>query len=151
MLNRKKMNIRIFRMEKNIRILNVHDIERIRGFLSLATMGGKEKFATLLKLKEDLDTATFCEPESIPNNVVTINSEIRIENMLTHEFSVVKIVFPQDSSGKDGNISLLTPLGAAILGHEVGKVISYNAPGGEIQVKIISMVYQPESQGDYVS
>ena len=133
------------------RILNSHDIDRISGFLKLATMGGKEKFRSLCELKKDLDTAAILEPEDMPPNVVTMNSEVRIEGVTSDGSTVVKLVFPQEVSSKEGNISLLAPLGAALLGRQRGDLISYSAPGGEIKVKIDAIIFQPESNGDFIS
>lgn len=136
-------------MDTARRILNRHDIERIRGFLSLATEGGAEKFRTLLQLKKDLATATVFDPEDMPPNVVTMNSEIRIAGSEPGGSSVVKVVFPQDAGYGHGNVSILAPLGAALLGREHGETVVYSAPGGEIEVTILEIVYQPESAGDY--
>ncbi|MFA7566932.1 MAG: GreA/GreB family elongation factor [Alkalispirochaeta sp.] len=138
-------------MDTGVRILNQHDLDRIRGFLSLATEGGTSKFRTLLSLKKDLVTATKLEPHEIPPDVVTMNSEVRLGGGSIAGSTVVKVVFPQDAGMGEGNVSLLAPLGAALLGHKNGDTVTYSAPGGEIEVKILEIVYQPESSGDYTS
>ncbi len=133
------------------RILNRHDIDRIRGFLSLATERGSEKFRTLLQLKKDLTTATIFDPEEMPADVVTMNSEVRIGGSGMDGSTVVKLVFPQEAGMAQGSVSLLAPLGAALLGRRAGDRVSYVAPGGEVEIEILSIIFQPESAGDYQS
>ena len=129
------------------RVLNQHDIDRIRGFLFLATEGRAKKFHTLLQLKKDLATATVLVPEEMPPNVVTMNSEVRV--IEANGSTVVKVVFPQEAEHGQGNVSILAPLGAALLGRKNGETVVYSAPGGEIEVTILEIVYQPEAAGDY--
>jgi len=80
-----------------------------------------------------------------------MNSEVRLGGGSIAGSTVVKVVFPQDAGMGEGNVSLLAPLGAALLGHKNGDTVTYSAPGGEIEVKILEIVYQPESSGDYTS
>lgn len=138
-------------MKTTNRILNSHDIDRIKGFLSLATMDGKEKFRNLIQLKEDLSSALILTPEGIPSNIVTMNSEIRLRGISEEGTTVVKLVFPQEEGIAQGNVSLLAPLGAALLGRKVGDSILYNAPGGVIEKEIVGLIFQPESAGDFDS
>jgi regulator of nucleoside diphosphate kinase len=133
------------------RILNRFDVDRIRGFLILATEGRSRKFDTLLQLKRDLATATVLEPRAIPPEVVTINSEVRISAVAVGGSTVVKIGFPHEAGMAQGHVSLLAPLGAALLGRAQGDRVTYTAPGGEIEVRILEIVYQPEAAGDFAS
>ncbi len=138
-------------MTTSERILNRHDIDRIRGFLLLATETGAQKFRTLLQLKKDLATATMVDPEEIPADVVTMNSEVRIGGPSLDGSTVVKLVFPQEAGLAQGSVSLLAPLGAALLGRRTGDKVSYVAPGGEVAIEILGIIFQPESAGDYRS
>lgn len=138
-------------MSTSERILNRHDIDRIRGFLSLATETGAQKFRSLLKLKKDLATATVFDPEEIPPDVVTMNSEMRIAGPSLDGSTVVKLVFPQEAGLAQGSVSLLAPLGAALLGRRAGDSVSYVAPAGEFEIEIIAIIFQPESAGDFRS
>lgn len=138
-------------MTTSERILNRHDIDRIRGFLLLATETGAQKFRTLLQLKKDLATATMVDPEEISADVVTINSEVRISGPSLDGSTVVKLVFPQEAGMAQGSVSLLAPLGAALLGRRTGDKVDYVAPGGEVEVEILGIIFQPESAGDFQS
>lgn len=134
-----------------MRTFNSHDIARIRGFLELATEGGSSRYRSLLDLKRGLAEAETVLPQEMPPDVVTMNSEVRIESFSPESTSVVKLVFPQEADYTQGKISLLAPLGAAMLGHRKGDTVRYTAPGGEVQVRINDIVYQPERAGDFES
>lgn len=132
----------------NPRIFNAHDIERIRGFLSLATESEASRYHTLMELKKELEYAQVVPPQEVPADVVTMNSEVRIEGESTEGSGVVKLVFPQDADYTRGRISLLAPLGAALLGRRKGETVRYPAPGGQVEVTVHDIVYQPEAAGD---
>jgi regulator of nucleoside diphosphate kinase len=139
-------------MEYNLRTFNAHDIERIRGFLDLATDSKKgERYKSLIRLKNDLAYADVVDPEEMPGDVVTMNSLIRIDNASSSGTEEITLVFPQEADYKLGKVSLLAPLGAALLGCRQGETVTYIAPGGEVKVKILEILYQPEANGDFVS
>jgi regulator of nucleoside diphosphate kinase len=62
---------------------------------------------------------------------------------------VVTLVFPREADMGQRRISLFSPLGAALLGRRRGETVRYAAPGGEIEVRILDIVYQPEAAGRY--
>lgn len=80
-----------------------------------------------------------------------MNTEIRFNAPSPTGSSIMKVVFPQDANFGEGTVSILAPLGAALLGRRRGETVSYSAPGGEIQIEIVEIIYQPESSGDFVS
>jgi regulator of nucleoside diphosphate kinase len=98
-------------------------------------------------LKYELERATVVDPEKISNNVVTMNSRVRIHDLDRNAESVVTIVFPSESNAEQHRISVLAPLGTALLGSRVGRSVRFNAPGGPRRVKIIGIEYQPEAAG----
>ncbi len=84
-------------------------------------------------LMAELERAEIVEPEGIPPTVVTMNSTVR--------FSI-------DGSG--GRISVLAPVGSAVLGLSVGDAIDWPRPdGGWNRVRIEEVLYQPEREGEY--
>lgn len=138
-------------MERNNRTFNSHDIERIRGFLELATAKKGEKFRSLVQLKNDLAYSDVVAPTEMPHDVVTMNTEIRIEFTASGETKEVILVFPEEADFSKSKISLLAPLGAALLGCKRGETAVYTAPGGNVEVKIQEILYQPEANGDFES
>ncbi len=101
------------------------------------------------ELRAELDRADIVKPEEMPPNVVTMNSTVtfRLESS-GKEFSLT-LVCPSDIDGNTGKISILAPVGSALLGLREGDDISWPGPGGGLlQVRVLKVVYQPERSGD---
>ena len=128
---------------------NAYDIDRIRGFLELATVGGAERYRSLVGLKQKLASSAILAPEEMPPDVVTMNSRIRVNDITNGSTVLVTLVFPQDADYKQQKVSLLAPLGAALLGRYAGEELSYDAPGGSTKIVIEEIVYQPEAAKEY--
>jgi len=104
-----------------------------------------------LELEEEIARANVVEPAQVPPTVVTMNSSVRfkVESSDT-EFSLT-LVYPRDADGSNDKISILAPVGSALLGLAEGDEITWPAPGGGMMVvKIIEVTYQPERSGDVV-
>lgn len=101
------------------------------------------------ELEKELNRATVVSPKEIPPNVVTMNSEIVFKFLDSNEEMTVRLVFPEDADIDKKRISVLAPIGTALLGYKVGDVIEWEVPSGKTQVKIIKIVYQPEAAGHY--
>jgi regulator of nucleoside diphosphate kinase len=136
-------------MAMQIRCFNAHDLDRIRGFLELATEGGSERYRYLVGLKQELESSMILPPEAMPPNVVTMNSQVRIHDPGTRNTVVVTLVFPQEANYEQKKVSLLTPLGAALLGRHAGEKVSYDAPGGRTAILIEEILFQPEAAKQY--
>ena len=128
---------------------NVYDINRIRGFLELATERGLERYRYLVGLKQEIGSSVILPPEEIPPVVVTMNSRVRIRDADTGKTVVITLVFPQEADYEQMKVSLLAPLGAALLGHHSGEQVSYDAPGGRTRILIEELLFQPEAAGEY--
>lgn len=100
------------------------------------------------ELLAELDRANIVEPESMPSNVVTMNSTVRFQvDGSDQEFSLT-LVYPRDQA--EGTISVLAPVGSALLGMHEGDRIAWPKPGGgALSVQIIEVTYQPERAGEY--
>ncbi len=136
-------------MVAETRYFNAYDIDRIRGFLDLATVGGSERYRSLIGLKQKIETAVILASEEMPPDVVTMNSQVRINDITNDGIMVVSLVFPQDADYEQKKVSLLAPLGAALLGRRVSEKFSYDAPGGSTDIVIEEIVYQPEAAKEY--
>ena len=128
---------------------NAYDIDRIRGFLELATVGGAERYRCLVGLKRKIESSVILSPEEIPPNVVTMNSRICVKDITNGSTMLVTLVFPQDADYEQQKVSLLAPLGAALLGRYAGEELSYDAPGGSTKIVVEEIVYQPEAAKEY--
>lgn len=127
-------------------VLTSRDFERLEKLLSsLPTSGFPGKSA----LESELERAEVVEPEQIPPNVVTMNSTVHFALTDTGEEFRLSLVYPKDSLGEPDRISVLAPVGSALLGLAVGDEIQWPNPGGGVStVRVIAVVYQPERAGE---
>ncbi len=101
-------------------------------------------------LQSELDRANVVEPEEIPPDVVTMNSTVtfKVESS-GKEFSLT-LVYPHDAGDNANKISILAPVGSALLGLREGDEISWPKPsGGLLVVHILKVTYQPERAGEF--
>ena len=136
-------------MVRKTRYFNAYDLDRMRGFLKLATEGGSERYLYLVGLKQELETSVILPPEAMPPEVVTMNSQVRIHDIGAGNTVVVTLAFPQEADYDQKKISLLTPLGTALLGRHTGEKVSYDAPGGTTTILIEEILFQPEAAKEY--
>ncbi len=124
--------------------LDVVRIERM-----LATLGNNQ-FANKDDILAELDRANIVEPQEIPPDVVTMNSTVtfRVESS-DKEFSLT-LVYPNEADDSTTKISILAPVGSALLGLREGDEISWPKPGGGLLlVRLLKVTYQPERSGDF--
>lgn len=100
-------------------------------------------------LREELLRANVVEPADIPANVVTMNSRVRFAVRPGGREYEMTLVYPRDADGSEDRVSVMAPVGAAMLGLAVGDRMAWPAPsGGEVDVEIVAVVYQPERAGE---
>ncbi len=99
----------------------------------------------LQQLDDELDRARVVPASEIPANVVTMNSELALRDLDTGEEMVFRVVFPSEANADQHRISVLAPLGTAVLGYRAGDAIEWVVPGRTRRVRIDSVLYQPEA------
>lgn len=100
-------------------------------------------------LQAELDRAEVCVPQQIPANVVTMNSTVLFEIEESGERFERTLCYPRDAA-KDGAVSILAPLGCALLGLSVDQSIEFPLPTGKMRsVRVIDIAYQPERAGNF--
>ena len=122
------------------------DCERLRRLIAGRRGANSLDHEYLDMLEQELDRAEVVEPEAIPRDVVTMNSEVRLRDMDSGETRVYRLVFPTQSR-TENSISVLAPIGTAILGYRVGDVIEWRVPKGMRRLKVLEIIYQPEAAG----
>ncbi|MEH2920747.1 nucleoside diphosphate kinase regulator [Samsonia erythrinae] len=101
-------------------------------------------------LNEELDRAEILPPESIPSDVVTMNSRVRFRDLNTNEEHIRTLVYPSAVKDSQAPLSVMAPLGAALLGMHVGNAIAWQLPNGEeTRIEVLELLYQPEAAGEY--
>lgn len=134
-------------MQKPTLILSEQDLNRLETMLEHQT----QLTATARQLEEELARAEVVKPDQVPNNVVTMNAQvlIRLENEIQPK--TITLVYPHDFKGENGQVNVLAPIGAAILGLAEGQEIQWPQPDGHfIKVRIEKVLYQPEREGNFL-
>ncbi|HXS31421.1 MAG TPA: GreA/GreB family elongation factor, partial [Steroidobacteraceae bacterium] len=85
----------------------------------------------------------------IPATVVTMNSEVEIVDLVTQQRRFITVVFPSMAAAEDGRISVLAPLGTALLGNREGASVAWDTPRGPRQLQVERVVFQPEAAGRF--
>lgn len=101
------------------------------------------------QLEVVLEQAEPVEAHAAPDNLVTMNSTVRLADLLTKERRTVTLVYPDDVDLASDGVSILEPLGTALLGCEVGDVIQCPAEKCQRRFRIAEVVYQPEHAGAF--
>ena len=126
------------------------DRQRLEKLIELAGgQGGAENHEYLRKLEHELDLAETVSPEEVPGDVITMRSKVRLKDLTTGEEMVYTLVFPSEANFDEGKISVLAPVGTAMLGYRVGSRIEWQVPSGLRRLKVEEILYQPEASGDY--
>lgn len=125
------------------------DAGRLREWLHLSGPRHDKDRANLDVLRRELERARLVEPDAVPPDVVTMHSRVRLADPRTNQKMCCTLVFPEDAVATAERISVLAPLGAAILGCRSGDVIRFEAPGGRRTVRIVDILYQPEAAGHF--
>jgi regulator of nucleoside diphosphate kinase len=100
-------------------------------------------------LEEELQRAAIVRQADVPADVVTMNSDVVYEDGVTGARRTVRVVYPKDADSKRGWISVLAPIGSALLGLRVGQEIEWPVPHGSKRVRVVELRYQPEASGDF--
>jgi regulator of nucleoside diphosphate kinase len=101
-------------------------------------------------LEAELLRARLVEPEDVPADVVTMNSRVRFRVLNSDEVFTLTLVYPKDMDDSGAKISILAPIGTALLGLSQGDEIDWPKPGGgQVRVRIEQVAYQPERTGAY--
>ncbi|HWB96369.1 MAG TPA: nucleoside diphosphate kinase regulator [Bryobacteraceae bacterium] len=122
------------------------DCEKLRQLIEGRRIASPLDFPCLERLEEELDRAEIVPPEAVPRDVVTMNSEVRLKDLDSGTIMTYKLVFPSQFRW-DNCISILAPIGTAMLGYRVGDVIEWRVPKGVRRLKVLEVLYQPEAAG----
>lgn len=123
-------------------IITHSDFEKISALLHYADS------VTAELLQEELDRATIVQAEDLPVDVVAVNSIVKFQDLDSGKISTRTLVMPNDANVEEKKISILAPMGAALIGLRVGQTISWPVPrGGEKRVHVLSVLKPAEAAG----
>ncbi len=121
------------------------DLERLEALLPASS-----KSEYVRNLEAELANAIVVTAEEIPPDVVTMNTCVRFEDLATGNMETVTLVYPSQANAVSKRISVLAPVGAALLGLAVGQTIEWPMPNDRRRrLRIVEVLYQPEASGDF--
>ncbi len=129
--------------------ITAFDLERLQKLILDAQSTEYRKSEYLENLRTELNRAIIVKPQEIPPTVVTMNSTIELVDMDTSEEEVYTLVFPENADISKGKISILAPIGTAMLGYEIGDVFEWDVPAGKRRLRVGRIIYQPEASGNF--
>lgn len=103
-----------------------------------------------IRLKEELKRAKRVPAELIPPDVVTLNSRVRVLEKKSGSVMDIEIVFPNKADFNAGKISVLSPIGTALLGSREGEEVVWSVPYCKFTYQIQEVLYQPEAAASLV-
>jgi regulator of nucleoside diphosphate kinase len=125
------------------------DRRRLGTMLELAQSLGIERREYLHALEADLERARGADPTEVPPDLVTMNSTVELRDLETGETETYTIVYPERADVALERVSVLAPIGRAVLGSRVGDVVEVKVPSGWRRIRVEGIRYQPENAGDY--
>lgn len=121
------------------------DMKRLRPLIE----GVKNSRDDLRGLQAELEHARVVTPAEVPADVITMNSKARLRDLDTSEEMIFTLAFPGNASIEHDRISVLAPIGTAMLGHRVGDEFQWEVPAGAVRLRVEEVLYQPEAAGDF--
>ncbi len=129
-------------MKRNRKIyVTREDVQRLESVLAQHRAG-----QTSPTLEDEIARAEVVAAEEIPPSVVTMNSQVKYRDKDTGAVHEVALVYPHEADIARKKVSILAPVGIALLGLSVGQAISYRVPDGrEKTIEVLAVTFQPES------
>lgn len=125
------------------------DMDRLNKLIDGLRLSPKANQANLDLLEKELYRGVLVDPQDIPRDVITMNSKVSITDTDSGEKMTYTLVFPSAANIAENKLSVLAPLGMALLGYRKGDVIKWPVPSGVRKLKVDEIIYQPEAAGDY--
>ena len=132
--------------ERNIYVTS-DDRKRLQALLSRPTEAMDRDDVS--GLVGELQRAVVVPASEIPPDVITMNTRARLLDLDQRTTLDYTVVYPEDADFAAGRISVVAPIGAAMLGYRVGDEIEWVVPSGPRRLRVEAILYQPEAAGDY--
>jgi regulator of nucleoside diphosphate kinase len=125
------------------------DLNKLEDLLAAAGSGKYRHREDLKSLEAELLKAKVVEAHAIPRGVVTMNTRLLFHDLDDDSRMEVTLVFPADADIDAGKLSVLSPVGTALLGYAEGDTVEWEVPAGKRRIRIEKILYQPEAAGDF--
>ena len=134
-------------MSKRQIVLTEADHERLELLLSSEFAKVISPIEYIEGLRDELKGAEIVAPNRVPRTVVTMNSIVTLRDLETNERETYTLVYPEQADIANDRLSVLAPVGTAILGQRVGDELKWRVPAGWRRLKVQRVLFQPEREG----
>ncbi len=131
-------------MTQRTLIISVADRRRLKALIDSARADCRVREDYLTALEAEVRRARVVPAGQVPADVITMNSVVRLHDLDSGETEVYELVYPADADLALDRISVLAPVGTAILGYRAGDVIEWPVPAGLRRLRVEEVLYQPE-------
>ena len=132
-------------MQNRKLFITEEDMERLKYIVQPVRASSSKDWEHFEMLQRELDRAEVVPSEDIPADVITMNSRVLLRNLDTGIETTYTLVFPRDANASQGRISVLAPIGTAMIGYRAGDEIISRSPAGERRFKLKKVLFQPEA------
>jgi regulator of nucleoside diphosphate kinase len=127
-------------MNPNAIHITENDMERLRQLTEGRLLSHSVQLELLARLEAELDRAEVVDDVDAPPDVVAMNSRVLLRDVATGRETVHRLVYPSQCYGQPEALSVLAPLGIAVLGYRVGDVVEARTPGGLRKVEVLALL-----------
>ena len=136
-------------MKKRTIYINAFDKKRLMSLIENSNYLNNPDNNYLNELEKELNRGKIVEPKDIPKDVITMNSTVLLKDLDSEKEMKYTLVFPDVADISKNKLSILAPIGTALIGYKVGDIIEWEVPAGLRKLKVKEILYQPEAAGDY--
>jgi regulator of nucleoside diphosphate kinase len=130
--------------------ITTSDYHRLSGLIEMSrARNGDADREYLDQLEAELGRAELVNPTQIPADVITMRSKVSLKDLKSGQTMMYSLVFPSEANSNEGHISVLAPIGTALLGNRSGDVVESRVPSGLRRLRVKEILYQPEAAGNY--
>ncbi|MFG0260876.1 MAG: nucleoside diphosphate kinase regulator [Novipirellula sp. JB048] len=122
------------------------DFDRLDALLESDFTRATSDKTSLKDLRGELDAAQIVDSQEVPPDVVTMESVVKLRDLESQETDTYSLVYPEEANMATGKLSILAPIGTAILGCRTGDTVRWKVPSGECEMRIEEIVSQPERE-----
>ena len=116
------------------------DFSGLLALVNSARLDRRVPAENLAALERELSRATVVDSSEIPAEVVTMNASVLFRDLDSDEIEQYTLVYPANADVRRGRISVLAPIGTALLGYRVGDIVEWRVPSGKRRFEIVNVV-----------
>lgn len=129
-------------------IITKQDYQLLKSYLIKIQAAPGSGINKLKHMLQGLNPAALPEPTEVPSDVITMNSQVKIEFQGTQKTEAMYVVYPDQADAAQRRISIFSPLAMALLGRRQGDRVSVSTPSRTVNIQIDRILYQPQAAGD---